>query len=211
MRILKLVAAAGMAVFLGSCATLDEGQCRSGDWQGIGFGDGAAGYPQSRLAEHAKACGKFGITPDAAAYDRGRRDGLVSFCTPRRGFEEGRQGHTYYNVCPAGLEPGFLAGYADGELVAAANRRVSEARSEASSARSRAEDFERQIRDNEARLNDPNFPAQEKDNIRTTLRSLRDSRDRAWDDERRAQRRIRDAQAEADDLRARFIPDYGTW
>lgn len=211
MRIVTFAALAGLVVGLGSCATLDEGQCRTGDWQGIGQADGASGFSRARLDDHAKACSKFGVVPDAAAYDRGRAQGLTSFCTPRRGFEEGRQNRAYANVCPASLERGFLEGYADGGMVAAANRRLNDVRSERSSAENRAKDFERQIRDNEARLADPAVKAAEKDAIRTALRRLREDRDRAWDDYRRGERRERDAEREVDDLRAQFTPSYGPW
>lgn len=211
MRVWTFAAMAGMAVGLGGCATLDEGQCLSGDWVGIGRGDGSAGYQRARLDDHTKACAKHGVIPDAAAYDAGRREGLTYFCTPRRGFEEARVGRAYGSVCPANLERGFLEGYADGGLVAAANRRLNDARSDRSSAETRAKDVERQIRDEEARLSDPNVKNDEKGAIRERIRTLREDRDRAWDDHRRAERRERDAQYEADGLRAQFTPVYGTW
>jgi hypothetical protein len=44
--------------------------CLQGDWAGVGFKDGEAGRPQSRLDEHAKACAKAGVVPDAAPISR---------------------------------------------------------------------------------------------------------------------------------------------
>ncbi len=211
MRILTFAALAGIAVGLGGCATLDEGQCRMGDWEGIGRSDGAAGYARIRLDDHAKACSKFDVTPDPAAYDRGRREGLTYFCTPRRGFEEARQNRAYGNVCPANLERGFLEGYADGGLVAAATRRLNDARSDRDAARNRAEDFERQIRENEAKLGDAATKNEEKGAIRDRLRTLREDRDRSWDDHRRSERRERDFEREVEGLRAQFTPVYGPW
>lgn len=211
MRIVTFAAMATIAVGLGGCATLDEGQCLSGDWYGIGRTDGASGFQRARLDDHAKACAKHGAIPDAIAYDRGRAEGLTMFCTPPRGFEEARQGRSYGAVCPASLERDFLEGFADGELVHASTRRLNEASSERTSAGNRERDYERQIREEERRLSESDVSSGEKDAIRTRLRRLRDDRSRAREDERRAERRERDARYEVEGLRAQFTPIYGPW
>ena len=58
-----LVAMAGLATV--SCATMSQEQCLRGDWRAVGYGDGVDGRPMSRLDDHAKACAKAGVTPDA--------------------------------------------------------------------------------------------------------------------------------------------------
>jgi hypothetical protein len=50
------------------------------------------------------------------------------YCTQDRGFSVGRAGSSYAGVCPPGPERGFLVGYADGQLVHAAEDRLSQAR-----------------------------------------------------------------------------------
>ncbi len=102
---------------LTGCATLDESECRHADWRVIGFEDGAAGEPPSRVGSHRSACAEFGVTPDLAAYRQGHREGLAQFCTPARGYELGRRGKDYEGVCPRALEGGFLDGYDLGRRV----------------------------------------------------------------------------------------------
>jgi len=61
-RAVLLVMSASVLV---ACGTLSKEECLTADWGAIGERDGSAGYaPQSRLAGHAKACAKAGVSPD---------------------------------------------------------------------------------------------------------------------------------------------------
>lgn len=95
------LALTAFAVFLGACATLSEDACRSGDWFSIGAADGARGRESDYLANHAKACADYGITPDRAEWEAGRQQGLRTYCTPETVYEEGRRGRSLSPVCPA--------------------------------------------------------------------------------------------------------------
>ena len=108
----------GLLILLGSgCATLSEGECYTADWYQLGRMDGRQGYERERLYQHQKACAEYGVRVDATAYYRGRQVGLASYCTAANGYEEGRAGHGYRNVCPAKYEHRFLAAYRDGRRV----------------------------------------------------------------------------------------------
>lgn len=96
---------------LGGCATMSGDECLTSDWSTIGYEDGARGYTADRIGKHRKACAKHGVTPDFAAYQSGRDQGLVEYCQPGRGFQIGSRGGQYYGVCNANLEAGFLDGY----------------------------------------------------------------------------------------------------
>ena len=100
--------------WLAGCSTMSKDQCLAGAWGEKGYADGAAGYPMSRLDGHAKACAKYQVAPNPAAYDSARQDGLRSYCTFERGWEEGRSGNTYYGVCRPQEEQAFLPAYHDG-------------------------------------------------------------------------------------------------
>ena len=203
--------ALGAILGLGSCSTLSEDQCRTGDWSSIGYADGRSGYASSRIEDHAKACAKYSISPDFRAYSRAREDGLKLYCTPANGFRVGRQGESYADVCPADREQGFLAGYSDGGYIHAADSRLSQAQSDRSSADSRARDLESQMRTEENKVGDTNLPKEERDAARERLKRLRDDRERTYDDGRRAERREYEARREIDMLRARYMPIYGAW
>lgn len=112
------IALAGILLAAGTgCTTLSEGECYTADWYELGRIDGQRGFERARLYQHQKACVEYGIRPDATAYYRGRQLGLATYCTPRNGYEEGRGGHSYRNVCPAEYESRFLVAYRDGQAV----------------------------------------------------------------------------------------------
>ena len=196
---------------LAGCATMSKEACLQGDWAGVGFKDGEAGRPQSRLDEHAKACAKTGVVPDAAPYFAARDQGLKLYCTQDRGFSEGRTGQSYAGVCPPGPERGFLVGYGDGQLVHAAVSRLSGAESDRQSADHRAEKRDREARGVEDELRSPKLNDEQKKELRDRLNRLRSERRQAVEDGRRAEWAARDAEREVDELHHRFGVRYGGW
>jgi hypothetical protein len=108
---------------LGGCATLNENECRTMDWQTIGYEDGGRGHGAERIGQHRKACAKYGI---ATAYQRGRESGLREYCRPANGFRAGAAGRNYGGVCPADLEEDFLDAYESGHHLYELRARVSE-------------------------------------------------------------------------------------
>jgi hypothetical protein len=113
----RWLVAAATAVALGSCATLDADQCRAGDWNQIGYRDGADGAGAEILAQHEKACAEYGIRPDAKVWRAGYDRGVLVYCTPENGLEAGIRNATYRGQCPANLEPAFLQRYGMGREV----------------------------------------------------------------------------------------------
>jgi hypothetical protein len=102
------------ALFLSSCAHMNESQCQLADWHTIGFEDGAMGATASRVGRHREVCARHGIVPDLNAYRDGREAGLREFCRPQNGFRQGESGASYQGVCPLDLEPPFLVAYEAG-------------------------------------------------------------------------------------------------
>ncbi len=102
-----------LTLLTSACTSLSQSECRTGDWYGIGLRDGQAGY-DSQIANHAKACSKQGIKPDLAQYNRGRSEGLRSYCTAASGYQVGLRGGTAGNVCPAESQAAFMGAYQRG-------------------------------------------------------------------------------------------------
>lgn len=100
---------------LAGCASMSKTECRNADWQLIGYEDGAAGRPASRIGDRRKACADHDIVPDFQAYKAGHAEGVREYCTASRGFEFGRRGGKYYGICPDDLEGEFLDGYTIGQ------------------------------------------------------------------------------------------------
>ncbi len=114
-------------VVLAGCAakpTVSENQCYAGDWQTIGYRDGASGTSSTRLLAHQDACGAFGIVPDRNGYLTGWRDGLQNFCTADSGFQLGLRGAGLNTVCSDELREPFASAYADGREFYTARREV---------------------------------------------------------------------------------------
>ena len=212
MRYLIIAAAAGgAALALGSCATMSAEQCMAGDWSGQGYMDGQQGLTMSRLDDHAEACAEHGVTPDAAAYAAGRRQGLLQYCTPQKGFEVGRTGSGYAGVCPSGLEADFTYGYRDGQVVYAAEQALANARGRVDSLGARLEELDEKIIAKQAEARAEGLTEEQRDQIRNRIAEIRRERADTERDWRRAQDEIDEAEREVRDVRWRFRDQYGSW
>jgi len=110
------IALAMVALFaMQGCATMSQEECLASDWYAIGFEDGAQGRNADRIGKHRKACANYNVTPDLVAYQEGREKGLREFCRPQTGFAVGQRGQSYSGICPADLEPAFVAAYQEGK------------------------------------------------------------------------------------------------
>ncbi len=127
MRIFALCCLFSATLFVSGCASLSKEECLSGDWQQIGYDDGAKGYDaRSRLREHVKSCSEHGIRIDSDKYTAGHKNGLKKYCTPRNGRRVGEQGLHYAGVCPVELETAFLVQYDYGKKIHAATQEYNE-------------------------------------------------------------------------------------
>jgi hypothetical protein len=134
-----------VALAMSGCATMNRNECVAVDWKTIGYEDGVAGYSGDRIAEHRKACARYGITPDLGLYQAGREQGLQEYCRPQNGFRVGARGSTYNGICPAELEGAFVNAYESGRQLYALESRVSNATSHLNSARHELDHVEHEI------------------------------------------------------------------
>ena len=116
-------------VGLSGCATMSQDECIVSDWRSVGYEDGARGASVGSISKYRKSCAKHGVSPNLAEYRAGYEEGVVVYCQPARGFNEGASGRGYGGICPADLEGQFLEGYQAGrqlhELRTAVNRTAS--------------------------------------------------------------------------------------
>ena len=99
---------------LSGCATLSEKECHSADWRMVGYEDGVAGRPATRLAEHRQACAEYAVTPALDEYRNGREEGLREYCRAENAYRLGRSGSGYPTVCPDAFESALRPAYQDG-------------------------------------------------------------------------------------------------
>jgi hypothetical protein len=116
-----------LVLALAGCASMSEEECRYVDWRTVGYEDGAAGRPASRLGDHRRACADHGVAPDLAAYEAGRAAGMREFCQAHNGYRVGTSGQVYYGTCPADLAPAFERGYDQGRELYVRQQRVRDA------------------------------------------------------------------------------------
>jgi hypothetical protein len=134
-----------LALALSGCATMNRGECLTVDWRTIGYEDGVAGYAGDRIAQHRKACAKYGVTADLARYQEGRSQGLLEYCQPANGFRVGARGDGYGGICPAPVERAFFDAYSAGHQLFVLRSRVSRAERELNARRHELQEVEEGI------------------------------------------------------------------
>lgn len=136
---------------LSSCSsTPSKTACAAMDWRTVGYEDGAAGYPASRIGVHRRACGEHGVAPDFDAYQAGRTEGLHEYCTAANGYRIGASGGQYATVCPVEREADFVQAYSEGQGLYALRSRVSATSSQLSAKRRELERLEKGMVSNAA-------------------------------------------------------------
>lgn len=110
----------------GKNATVTKNQCIAGDWQTLGYRDGAVGFRSTRLLAHQDACVEFGVIPDREPYMLGWSQGIEEFCDPNSAFMFGQSGNRHQNVCPADQRDEFLRAYKEGRTLFLARSEVYE-------------------------------------------------------------------------------------
>lgn len=88
--------------------------CQVGDWRAYGATDGRLGVPEADRAEFFADCRKLGLTVDEAAYRSGRAEGLMYYCTAESGYQVGREGRPYHQVCTGQGDVAFRQGFERG-------------------------------------------------------------------------------------------------
>jgi hypothetical protein len=101
----SLVLATLTLLVMSGCATMNEQECLSADWESVGYADGRKARESTRLNKHRAACIDHGIAADRNAYDRGYEKGISTFCSEDMAFIFGTGGEPVPSSCPADLLP----------------------------------------------------------------------------------------------------------
>lgn len=95
--------AAGLLTLSG-CATtqsLTPQQCQASNWQDIGYADGQRGRAGDHFGRYVDNCASVvGATPNRILWEKGRQQGLKSYCTELNAYKIGREGYGWQPVCP---------------------------------------------------------------------------------------------------------------
>ncbi|NQT71033.1 MAG: DUF2799 domain-containing protein [Desulfobacteraceae bacterium] len=104
---------AALAIMTG-CASAAKKTCLQTDWQRVGYEEGIRGQMAAHSTSQHETCIAEGVPPNIKLYEKGRRDGLLKYCTYDNGYERGVKGDLYQGVCPPILEGPFMDGYHKG-------------------------------------------------------------------------------------------------
>lgn len=190
---MRLLLSIGLFVglaFLAGCATLSKSQCQTGDWQQIGFGDGASGATSSRFADHQEACSEHGITVDRAQYMQGYNRGLQQYCTPAKAAEVGIAGRSYKNVCQGQEGISFQRVYAAAQDVYEVDQEI--------------ESIQNEIEQITQKLANASTTQTERDKLARDLNWLNLDLNRAYRTRSREERELRNLQAQEEARLARL-------
>lgn len=111
----RALSLAVVAALLGAgCSGMSEQACVTADWRTVGFEDGTLGRSEATIGRYRQQCADHGVAPDLDSYRAGHAEGVRLYCRESNGFGVGHSGATYQGVCPADLEPAFVAEYNSG-------------------------------------------------------------------------------------------------
>lgn len=110
---------------LSGCASISQEECLLGDWYQIGLSDGQNGR-SNRAADYSKDCSEYQVKMDLKSYNKGRSEGLKTYCSYDNGVMMGQSNQRYTNVCPADLSSAFLSGYRPYRNLAGAQQELRE-------------------------------------------------------------------------------------
>lgn len=188
------------AAVVSGCASLSEDECRTADWREIGYADGSQGARTSRLAEHRKACAKFGVRVGLDDYNIGHAEGVRRFCHGSSGFANGRQGYVYQGICPADLESEFLAGYDEGKEVHRLEQQVNQLRGRISSHKSRLKKLKKRIKSREDKMLAEDVTASDRRSLYRDIEDLKEQLHHSDYDSEDAERKIYHLEHEIEEL-----------
>lgn len=82
--------------FIWGCSQLSKKDCSNIDWFELGKKDGRQGSRSTLFLQHSLKCTKL---PKSEEYHRGRKEGLIDFCTLEGGIDYGLTGALYIGQC----------------------------------------------------------------------------------------------------------------
>ena len=130
-RFILLACALSAALLLSGCAqrpTLTENQCVAGDWETVGYRDGASGRDSTTLLAHQESCGEFNIKPDRQQYMAGWTAGQTTYCQPAQMLEVGERGQAFPAICRTQQAHDLVQAHRHGQSIYHGQQSLKEAR-----------------------------------------------------------------------------------
>ncbi len=191
-------------LLIAGCATLSEDECLTGNWQSIGYTDGAKGQAPERIDEHNKACSKHGIPVDLETWLAGYDQGLDVYCTADNGAWVGASGISYKKVCTGPRGEAFHYGHQAGIEVYEAEAARDRAQTDYETSERELADLQYSIEHEEGRARNTSLTRDERDAALAELRRLERQYGRVEHQMREISYAIDDLESHAFNLRSRL-------
>ena len=104
------IGAVSILIVFQGCATMDQSECQTANWEIVGLEDGSAGRATSYLGEHRSACAEYRISPDLDAYLKGHARGVSQYCNYDRGYSTAIRGGQPNSICGRSQHQPYFAG-----------------------------------------------------------------------------------------------------
>jgi len=199
---------------LGGCASLSEEECQILNWEAEGRNAGEYGGGPTSYSRLASQCSKFSVVPDYDAFERGRPQGLVRFCTPDGAYVAGLAGRGSTTQCGGG-DPNITLIHQTAFNYTRAREDVSRARSDLEQAIRWRNDAQEDVFDIRRRLREEEDPEKVEELERRLRRSQRTILEYELDQARlffeitERERALSRAEYELDRVRAEFGLGFG--
>lgn len=169
----QILAVTALLVLAGCSATsMSKAECKTADWRGIGYEDGAKGRSSDTFGARRKSCAEHGVAANFDAYLGGHEQGLAVFCRPQNGYRLGSKGYRYSGACPGHLEQEFRTAHADGYGLYERRKARDGIARELRHSKRRAGHVEDELIKNTARLASPVMSPAQRTNLAIDIKNL---------------------------------------
>ena len=193
------------AALLVGCASMSEQECRTANWEEVGYSDAAGGYESSRIGSHREACAPVGVSVNLAAYRRGYDMGLDSYCTDVTGFGAGESGFDRAGQCDPARFAGYIEAYQQGRTVYQLNSDRENLLARVADANEQVDDLIAGIAKNESALGAEGISKDERRKLQRSIDKLKASLKDTYAEIEELEQRAAELQSEANAVRARFL------
>jgi len=95
-----------LSVLVCGCASMSKDECKTANWEIVGFDDGSHGRNESNIKRYQEDCAGV-VTPNLTAYRQGHARGVASYCVAGSGYSSGIRGYKANNVCDPARFPDY--------------------------------------------------------------------------------------------------------
>ena len=95
-----------LSMLICGCASMSKDECKTANWEIVGFDDGSHGRNESTIKRYQEDCAGV-ATPNFTAYRQGYGRGVTRYCVVDTGYSSGIRGYKANNACDPARFPDY--------------------------------------------------------------------------------------------------------